>query len=63
MLAVGDRIYHSRKSGSFGYGTILLINEKKGSVLVRWESHEVNRETKGLSKNETHVGLSNVVKA
>ena len=62
MLTVGDSVHHKNEKESFGRGTILKIDEVTGSALVEWESHEVSRESDKLSKRQSHVGISNLVK-
>lgn len=53
MMRVGSRVKHEAKGRSFGYGTVLAINDD--TVLVEWDTNEVTRQTANLARNQTHV--------
>lgn len=63
MLKNGDAVKHANEKESFGQGRILELDEAAGTALVEWESHEVIRETSNLKTTQTHVKISNLIKA
>jgi len=63
MFDIGDRVRHRTESDTFGLGTIIADDEKPGTALVEWDSHEVTRESDRLSRQQSHVQLKSLVKA
>jgi hypothetical protein len=61
-LKPGDRIQHQTRKDAFGPGEVLSVDERAGTVLVRWDKHNVTRATDRLSKSESHVNITSVMK-